>query len=110
MYTKQAIRALGATEAHLSDEQKTSLEQDGYYLIEGALSEADCQPMRDAFETLSDAENGRGGHEVHIEPGARRVSNIFNKTDAFDKCLEIPEVLAGTHHLLGEFKVHGANL
>jgi len=47
---------------------------------------------------------------VHVEPGARRVSNIFNKTDAFDKCLEIPAVLAAAAYLLGEIKVHGANL
>ena len=51
-----------------------------------------------------------GGHEVHVEPGARRVSNIFNKTDAFDKCLWIPEVLAASAYLLGEIKLHGANL
>lgn len=66
--------------------------------------------MRNAFEKLSEAEGDQGGHEVHIEPGARRVSNIFNKTEAFDAALAIPEVLAGTHHLLGEFKLHGANL
>jgi ectoine hydroxylase-related dioxygenase (phytanoyl-CoA dioxygenase family) len=45
-----------------------------------------------------------------VEPGARRVSNIFNKSSAFDKCLQIPLVLASCHHLLGEFKLHGANL
>ena len=53
---------------------------------------------------------GPGGHEVHVEPGARRLSNIFNKTDAFDRCLAMPEVLAAAHYLLGEIKVHGANL
>ena len=43
-------------------------------------------------------------------PGARRISNIFNKTDAFDKCLWVPEVLAASAHALGEIKVHGANM
>jgi len=66
--------------------------------------------MRDAFERIHAAEQGQGGHEVHVEPGARRLSNIFNKTDAFDKCLWIPEVLAASAHALGEIKVHGANV
>jgi ectoine hydroxylase-related dioxygenase (phytanoyl-CoA dioxygenase family) len=44
-----------------------------------------------------------------VEPGARRLSNIFNKSAAFDKCLEIPEVLAASAYLLGEIKLHGAN-
>jgi ectoine hydroxylase-related dioxygenase (phytanoyl-CoA dioxygenase family) len=45
-----------------------------------------------------------------VEPGARRISNIFNKTTAFDKCLWLPEVLAASAYLLGEIKAHGANL
>ena len=110
MYTKQAIRALGVTNAHMSEQQRDALHKDGYYLIPDVISPEHCEKMRKAFEELSTTEGDQGGHEVHIEPGARRVSNIFNKTDAFDKCLAIPEVLAGTHHLLGEFKLHGANL
>lgn len=110
MYSKQAIRALGVTPDHMTEAQKNQLDRDGYYIIEGALNEAECDEMRAAFEALSEAEAGQGGHEIHIEPGARRVSNIFNKTEAFDRCLQIPEVLAGCHYLLGEFKVHGANL
>ena len=66
--------------------------------------------MRAEFERIHGAEREQGGHEVHVEPGARRLSNIFNKTAAFDRCLEIPEVLAASAYLLGEIKVHGANL
>jgi ectoine hydroxylase-related dioxygenase (phytanoyl-CoA dioxygenase family) len=66
--------------------------------------------MRDEFERIHASENDKGGHEVHVEPGARRISNIFNKTAAFDKCLQIPQILAASHYMLGEIKVHGANL
>lgn len=110
MYTKQALRAFGVRADTLSEARKRQLDQDGFCIVENVLSAADCAAMNDAFEAIFAAENGQGGHEVHIEPGARRVSNIFNKTDAFDKCLEIPEVLAASQHLLGEIKVHGANL
>jgi ectoine hydroxylase-related dioxygenase (phytanoyl-CoA dioxygenase family) len=110
MYTKQALRSLGVGPDAISDDQKRQLDEQGYFIVENVLSAADCKKMRDEFERIHAEEKERGGHEVHVEPGARRISNIFNKTDAFDKCLEIPEVLAASAYLLGEIKLHGANL
>lgn len=110
MYSKQIIRALNTKPEHISPQQKQALDDDGFYIVEDVLSASECATMAQAFEDLFARESDQGGHEVHIEPGARRVSNIFNKTDVFDKCLEVPEILAASHYLLGEFKVHGANL
>lgn len=109
MYTKQALRALGVGPDAISEDQKRQFDAQGFFIVENVLSPEDCDTMRGAFERLWAAENGEGGHEVHVEPGARRLSNIFNKTDAFDRCLWIPEVLAASHYLLGEIKLHGAN-
>jgi ectoine hydroxylase-related dioxygenase (phytanoyl-CoA dioxygenase family) len=86
------------------------LDENGFFIVESVLSPPEIARMRDEFERIHAAEQDRGGHEVHVEPGARRISNIFNKTDAFDPCLAIPAVLAASHYLLGEIKVHGANL
>ncbi len=110
MYTKQALRALGVGPDTITSEQKEQLDRDGFFIVENVLSAADVSRMRSEFERIHGAENDKGGHEVHVEPGARRISNIFNKTEAFDKCLWIPEVLAASAYLLGEIKVHGANL
>jgi ectoine hydroxylase-related dioxygenase (phytanoyl-CoA dioxygenase family) len=110
MYTKRAIRELGVPSDALSDAQKDALDEQGFIIVENVLAQSDCERMRDAFESIHAAEQNQGGHEVHVEPGARRLSNIFNKTDAFDKCLWIPEVLAASAYLLGEIKVHGANI
>lgn len=110
MYTRHALRELGVRPGTLSPEQLKHFDEQGYIIVENVLSPEDCEKMRDAFERIHAAENDKGGHEVHVEPGARRLSNIFNKTDAFDKCLWIPEVLAASAHALGEIKVHGANL
>jgi ectoine hydroxylase-related dioxygenase (phytanoyl-CoA dioxygenase family) len=110
MYTKAALRALGVGPDALSRSQTDRLDRDGFCIVEGVLAPDAVAAMRAAFEELHAAERDRGGHEVHVEPGARRVSNIFNKTDAFDCCLEIPEVLAASAYLLGEIKLHGANL
>ena len=110
MYTRQALRELGVTSTTVSEAQKKQFDELGYIIVENVLTPEDCARMRDEFERIHAAENNQGGHEVHVEPGARRLSNIFNKTDAFDKCLWIPEVLAISAHALGEIKVHGANI
>ena len=110
MYTRQALHDLGVTPHTLSDAQKKQFDEQGFFIVNNVLSAGDCERMRGAFERIHAAEKEQGGHEVHVEPGARRISNIFNKTEAFDKCLWIPEVLATSAYLLGEIKVHGANL
>lgn len=110
MYTKQALHNLGVSRDCISDAQRKQLDDEGYFIVENVLSTPEIEAMRDAFEEIHAAEAGQGGHEVHVEPGARRVSNIFNKTTAFDKCLAIPEVLAASAYMLGEIKLHGANL
>lgn len=110
MYTRQALRSLGAGANAINGNQKQQLDEQGFFVVENVLTEADIAAMRSEFERIHAAENERGGHEVHVEPGARRISNIFNKTEAFDKCLEVPEILAASAYLLGEIKLHGANL
>jgi ectoine hydroxylase-related dioxygenase (phytanoyl-CoA dioxygenase family) len=110
MYTREALRELGVTPSTLSEAQKKQFDEQGFFIVENVLSASDIEKMKSEFERIHAAEKEKGGHEVHVEPGARRISNIFNKTDAFDKCLWIPEVLAASAYLLGEIKVHGANL
>lgn len=110
MYTKQALRDVGTSLSAITPEQKKSLDEQGFFIVENVLSKDECDKYNAAFEELHAKEAENGGHEVHVEPGSRRVSNIFNKTDAFDKLLEIPVVLASSAYLLGEIKLHGANL
>ena len=52
----------------------------------------------------------RAGTRCTSSRGRGGSPNIFNKTAGFDKCLEVPEILAAAAYLLGEIKVHGANL
>jgi ectoine hydroxylase-related dioxygenase (phytanoyl-CoA dioxygenase family) len=108
MYTKEALRALGASE--LSAEQKRRLDEDGFVIVEDVISKAQAIRMGEEFERLHAAEKDTGGKEVHVEPGARRLSNIFNKSSVFDPLLAIGPALAAAHYLLGEIKVHGANI
>jgi hypothetical protein len=101
MYTKQALRELGVA-ADLTASQKRQLDEQGFFIVEGVLSRDDCMTMSEEFERIHAAERDKGGHEVHVEPGARRLSNIFNKTPAFDRCLELGPVLGAAHQVGAE--------
>ncbi|MCB1489295.1 MAG: phytanoyl-CoA dioxygenase family protein [Bauldia sp.] len=109
MYTKQALRGLGVKDT-LTAEQKHQLDDLGYIIVEDVITEEQAKAMAEEFERLHAAEKDTGGKEVHIEPGSRRLSNIFNKSAVFDPLLELEPVLAAAHYLLGEIKVHGANI
>jgi len=111
VYTKEALRDLKVGPADFTAEERRQLDDNGFYIRTGVFSAAECAAMAEEFDRLHAAEGpDKGGHEVHVEPGAPRVSNIFNKTTAYDKCLEIKPFLAASQHMLGEFKLHGANL
>jgi hypothetical protein len=110
MYTKRALHELGVTGADFTESERRQLDEQGFFIRKNIFSPAECREMGEAFDKLSEVEGEQGGHEVHVEPGAPRVSNIFNKSTAFDRCLEIKTVLAASAYLLGEIKVHGANL
>jgi ectoine hydroxylase-related dioxygenase (phytanoyl-CoA dioxygenase family) len=108
MYTKEALRAFGSPE--LTAEQKKQLDDTGMLIVENVLTKAECAEINAEFERLHALEKETGGKEVHVEPGARRLSNIFNKSPVFDKVLGIKPALAAAHYVLGEIKVHGANI
>jgi ectoine hydroxylase-related dioxygenase (phytanoyl-CoA dioxygenase family) len=107
MDTRTALEQLGVED--LTDEQRSQLDENGYFSIENAFSEEECERMVAEVERIVAAEGGGAG-EVSVESGATRISNIFNKSKAFDCLLEIKPLLAASHYLLGEIKVHGANM
>jgi ectoine hydroxylase-related dioxygenase (phytanoyl-CoA dioxygenase family) len=110
MDTAQALRELGVTLESLTAAQRRQLDEDGYFIIENAFSEDDCARMKDEIDRIVEAEGEKAGSEVSKEAGATRISNVFNKTEAFDALLRSKPILAAAHYLLGDFKVHGANM
>lgn len=108
MDTKTALEQLGVLEG-LADDERSQLDENGYFFVENAFSEEQCEWMLSEIERIAKAEGG-GASEVSVESGATRISNIFNKSEAFDCLLEIKPLLAASHYLLGEIKVHGANM
>ena len=66
--------------------------------------------MAAEVDRIAGEEGENAGNEVSREPGTVRISNIFNKSTAFDCLLGFRPLLAAAWHLLGDFKVHGANV
>tara|TARA_B100000530_G_scaffold269800_1_gene182436 strand:- start:250 stop:1026 length:777 start_codon:yes stop_codon:yes gene_type:complete len=109
--TKQALAELGVDKHTLTTCQRQALDEDGFFIVEGILSEESCSRMRNRFDQIQQVEGKRGGWEVHTELGAPRLSNGLNKTAEFDDCLYIKPLLATAFHLLQpSFKVHGFNI
>ena len=109
MNTAEALAALGIADDALSAEQLRQFEEQGYVIVPGFFSPAEVAEMRAEVDRLQRIEGEYGGHEVHIEPGAMRLSNLFNKSPAFDRCLRCAPTLAAAHHLLGEIRVYSLN-
>ena len=109
MNTKEALAQLGVTADTLTDEQKRQLDEQGYFIVPDVFTPAEVEEMRSEFERLRQIEGEYGGHEVHIEPGAPRLSNLFNKSPAYDRCLSCKPTLAAAAYLLGEIRVYSLN-
>ena len=109
MDTIQVLADLGLTDLELTGDQRRQLDENGFFVVPGAFSPGDVAVMKAEFDRLREVEGGLGGHEVHIEPGAPRLSNLFNKSGVFDRCLRCQPTLAAAHHLLGEIQVYSLN-
>jgi len=108
MDTRQALDELGVKDG-LTAEQKRQLDEQGFFVVSDVFTAAEVGEMRSEFERLRGIEGEYGGHEVHIEPGAPRLSNLFNKSPAFDRCLTCKPTLAAAAELLGEIRVYSLN-
>ena len=109
MNTQEALADIGVTSDSLSVDQRRALDEYGFFIVENYYSSAQLETVRTTIDALLAMEGERGGHEVHIEAGAPRLSNVLNKSVDFDIFLACRPLLAAARHALGEIKVHGFN-
>ena len=109
MNTQEALAQIGVTSESMSAEQRRALDDDGFFTVESYYSADQLERVRATIDALQAMEGERGGHEVHTEAGAPRLSNVLNKSVDFDIFLTCKPLLAAARHVLGEIKVHGFN-
>lgn len=95
----------------LSDTAKRQLEEQGYLVLPGFLPEAEVERFRTRVEELFAEEGDRSGSEFKQEPGSRRLANMVDKGEIFEKAIETPQVLECIEAVLGpDFKLSSLNV
>ena len=75
------------------------------------MSAALLEGLRRRVDELFEAEGARAGSEFKQEPNARRLANLVNKGEIFERAISMPEVLACVEQVLGpRFKLSSLNV
>ncbi len=110
MKITQALDELGANANLLTEKNKEELDSKGFTLLPNAMNTDWLEALQTDFEALCDKEGVYAGIEVHQEQGTRRLSDLVNKGEVFDKVYTHPAVLAAVYHVIGrEFKLSSLN-
>jgi ectoine hydroxylase-related dioxygenase (phytanoyl-CoA dioxygenase family) len=94
----------------LTDAQKRQLDDAGYLKLTGFMDLAVLDAMRCRVEELFATEGDAAGNEFKQEPGTRRLANLVNKGEVFERIIVMPEILECMAHVLGpRFKLSSLN-
>ena len=118
MNTKEVLRQLGVRDDTLTDEERASLDAEGYLPLHDVLTSEEAGRLAERVDAILAEEGDAAGRELHASPmikhptekGAARLSDLVNKDAAFDVCFTHPRVLAAIAHVLdGPFKLSSLN-
>lgn len=95
----------------LGELQKRQLDEQGFLALPVLIAPGLLEELRDRVERLFDEEGALAGSEFKLEPGTRRLSNLVNKGEIFERIVETPEILECMGHVLGpQFKLSSLNV
>lgn len=82
----------------------------GYIVVPDVLDWQTLQTVRDRVEELYQEEGENAGSEFRKEPGSRRLANLVDKGEIFERLVAVPAVLSLVRHVLGDrFKLSSFN-
>jgi len=95
----------------LSDFEKRQLDESGYLVLPGLMGQELLAEVRGRVEELFAGEGAAAGAEFKQEPHARRLANLVDKGEVFERVILTPRVLEAIEHVLGpEFKLSSLNV
>ena len=95
----------------LSEARKRQLDEEGYLVLPNLMDGEMLASLRARVEELFSQEGAAAGSEFKQEPNARRLANLVNKGQIFERAIATPEVLACMEHVLGPaFKLSSLNV
>lgn len=111
---RRALKALGVGPHLLTEDERHSLDQDGYVILGPLLDAAELASIRVAADAQVELEGADSGREVSQTRGVARVSGTvlkpMNRDGLFDVLYLHPTLLAAVAHVLGDdFKVSSSN-
>jgi ectoine hydroxylase-related dioxygenase (phytanoyl-CoA dioxygenase family) len=110
MDMQEALQALGVTDQTLTAQQREQLDTQGYLIFHNVIDPVWLEALRDKFEQLTAEEGDKAGIEVGQMNGIRRLSDLVNKGEVFDRIYTHPLVLAAARHIINRpFKLHSLN-
>lgn len=90
--------------------EKDALDRLGYVVVQGVLDEKTLQQVRSRVEELYEEEGENAGSEFRKEEGSRRLANLVDKGEIFQRLIAMPRILELVGHVLGErFKLSSFN-
>ena len=93
----------------MHEEHKRQLDEEGYTVLDGVMGDELLGALRGRILRLIDEEGDKAGSEFRTEEHARRLANLVDKGEVFQRAITLPEVLDGVRHVLGEPKLSSLN-
>ncbi len=90
--------------------EHAALDSSGYLVLERFLAPEMLEQVRGRVEELHEQEGENAGAEFRKEPGSRRLANLVDKGEVFERLIAMPEILDRVRYVLGEnFKLSSFN-
>ena len=90
--------------------ERAALDSSGYLVLEHFLAPELLEQVRARVEELHEQEGENAGAEFRKEPGSRRLANLVDKGEVFERLIAMPEILERVRYVLGEnFKLSSFN-
>lgn len=90
--------------------ERAQLDSVGYVVVERFLDAPMLEEVRDRIEELYEREGENAGSEFRNEPGARRLANLVDKGEVFQRLIAMPRILEPVRYVLGaNFKLSSFN-
>src|SRR5437667_12715218 len=95
----------------MTEAEKRQLDDQGYLVIENLMDPALLDEVRRRVDELFEQEGIAAGAEFKQEPHARRLANLVDKGEVFERVIETPRILDCMEHVLGpRFKLSSLNV
>ena len=94
----------------ITTRQREQLDEQGFTVLEECIDAALLRELRARIFELFAEEGDRAGHEFRTEEHARRLANLVDKGEVFQRAIMVTPVLEAVRHVLGrEIKLSSLN-